>query len=75
MEDWTALMAGQVFITDLGAPRQSEVAGKPVTLDRYAVWSPMNTGEGHTVVEVGADLEALMRRYGVPADRVCTLRR
>ncbi len=73
MEDWTELMAGRVFITDLGAPRESQVEGKPVTLERYAVWSPMQSGEGHTVVEVGADLEELMKRYGVCADRVCTL--
>ncbi len=75
MEDWTELMAGRVFITDLGAPRQSRVEGETVTLERYAVWSPLRGGEGHTVVEVGADLEALMRRYGVPADRICALSR
>ncbi len=75
MEDWTELMAGRVFITDLGAPRQSQVGGKAVTLERYAVWSPICGGEGHTVVEVGGDLEALRQRYGVPADRVCALRR
>ncbi len=75
MEDWTELMAGRVFITDLGAPRESQVEGETVTLERYAVWSPMQSGEGHTVVEVGADLDALMARYGVPSDRVCTLTR
>ncbi len=75
MEDWTELMAGRTFITDLGAPRESRVEGKPVTLERYAAWSPMKGGEGHTVVEVSGDLAALMARYGVSADRVCTLKR
>ncbi len=75
MEDWTELMAGRTFITDLGAPRESQVEGKTVTLERYAVWSPMKSGEGHTVVEVGGDLAALMARYSVSADRVCTLSR
>ncbi len=75
MEDWTELMAGRTFITDLGAPQESQVEGKAVTLERYAAWSPMQSGEGHTVVEVGGDLAALMERYGVSADRVCTLKR
>ncbi len=75
MEDWAELMAGRTFITDLGAPRESRVEGKAVTLERYAAWSPMQNGEGHTVVEVGGDLAELMERYGVPSDRVCTLSR
>lgn len=75
MEDWTELMAGRVFITDLGVSRESQVEGKTVILERYAVWSPLQGGGGHTVVEVGGDLEALMARYGVPSDRVCALSR
>lgn len=73
MEEWKELMAGRRFITDLGAPRQTQSEGKEVTLGRYAVWSPLGGGEGHAIVEVGDDLADLMERYQVPADRVCTL--
>lgn len=65
MDDWKELMEGRTFITDLGVPRQA--------VGRYAVWSPLRGAEGHTVVEVGSDLHTLMERYGIPAERVCTL--
>lgn len=73
MEEWNAMMAGRTFITDLGAPRQTQSEGKQVTLGQYAVWSPLRGGDGHTIIEVGDDLEELMERYRVPAERVCTL--
>ena len=73
MEDWKELMEGRVFSTDLGREETAQVEGKEETLARYAVWSPMQGGGGHTVVEVGGDLEALMSRYEVPSERVCAL--
>lgn len=73
MEDWKELMEGRVFITDLGREGKAQVEGREETLARYAVWSPLRGGEGHTVVEVGGDLETLMKRYEVPSERVCTL--
>lgn len=73
MEDWNELMEGKVFLTDLGAPRQTELAGQPITLGRYAVWSPLRGTKGHAIVEVGDDLEELSARYGIPAERICVL--
>lgn len=75
MEDWKELMEGRVFITDLGREETVRVEGKEETLARYAVWSPMRGSEGHTVVEVGSDLESLMGRYEVSLERVCVLMR
>lgn len=65
MEQWEALMAGKTFITDLGADN--------LPVGRYAVWSPLDGGQGHAVVEVGQELDALMDRYHIPSDRVCVL--
>ncbi len=65
MTQWEELMAGQTFITDLGVERAS--------VGRYAVWSPLQGGQGHAVVEVGQELDELMSRYRIPQDRVCVL--
>ena len=65
MTQWEELMAGQTFITDLGV--ESACVG------RYAVWSPLRSGQGHGVVEVGRELDELMARYHIPRDRVCVL--
>lgn len=73
MDDWNEIMEGQAFITDLGGTREAEVEGRPQTLERYAVWSPVQGGTGHTVVEVGGNLEELMGRYHIASDRVCIL--
>lgn len=67
MTQWEELMAGQTFITDLGV--EDAPAG------RYAVWSPLQGGQGHGVVEVGQELDALMDHYRIPRDRVCVLER
>lgn len=73
MDQWKELMEGHAFITDLGRPQEVEVEGKRNILGRYAVWSPLQSGTGHTVVEVGSDLGELMNRYGISDSRVCTL--
>lgn len=73
MEDWNAMMAGRAFITDLGNARAMEQDGASAAPGRYAVWSPLKGGQGHTVVEVGESLEKLMERYQIPAERVCLL--
>ncbi len=73
MEEWDVLMEGKTFITDLGADREAELEEGPTLLGRYAVWSPLQGGRGHAIVEVGRDLEALMERYEIPTERVCVL--
>lgn len=74
MEEWVRLMGGKTFITDLGRDRTVMVKEVEQILGRYAVWSPMRGRDGHTVVEVSSDLAGLMRRYSIPAERVCTVR-
>lgn len=69
--EWTKLMAGQVFMTDLGAQPPSD-ADRP-DVGRYAVWSPMANSDRHQIVEVGTDLNYLQKKYGVPDDRLCVL--
>lgn len=73
MEDWNELMEGKVFLTDLGAPRRTELEGQPITLGRYAVWSPLQGAKGHAIVEVGDDREELAARYRIPTERICVL--
>lgn len=71
MQQWSEMMNGRAFITDLGENRMSVIGGKEVTVGRYAVWSPMRNGDGHSVVEVGESLDELQQKYGIPADRIC----
>lgn len=71
MEEWTRLMGGKAFITDLGADRTVTVENVKQIMGRYAVWSPMKNSDGHTIVEIGSDLAALTSHYGIPSDRVC----
>lgn len=73
MEPWQDQFGGKHFITDLGSSQIVELEGNATELARYAVWAP--AGEGHQIVEVGAELEALQRKYGVPIERVCALSR
>ncbi len=73
MEEWNQLMNGNVFITDLGGEHTAVVEGVEQTLGRYAVWSPVQGGDHHAIVEVGSDLSDLMQRYHVPRELVCTL--
>lgn len=74
MEEWDCLMGGKAFITDLGKDHTVMVKEVEQTLGRYAVWSPMKGRDGHTIVEVSSDLTGLMCRYGIPVERVCTVR-
>lgn len=71
MEQWQDHFGGKRFITDLGSSQTVELDGKATELARYAVWAP--AGEGHQIVEVGAELEALQQKYRVPIERVCAL--
>ncbi len=73
MQDWNELMAGKAFITDLGVGKTSVINGEEVSVGQYAVWSPVTNSKGHQVIEVGSDLEALMKKYSIPEDRVCRL--
>ncbi len=73
MQDWNELMSGKAFITDLGAGKTSVINGEEVSVGQYAVWSPVTNSQGHQVIEVGSDLEALMKKYSIPEDRVCRL--
>jgi hypothetical protein len=73
MEDWKILVGNQTFISDLGAHQTAEVHGERTRLGRYAVWSPVSNANRHQVIEVGEDLDALMRKYQVPKERVLRL--
>ena len=73
MDEWVRLMGGKTFITDLGADRAVTVEDVEQVLGRYAVWSPLKGQDGHTIVEVGSDLTALMSRYSIPSERVCAV--
>jgi len=69
--EWKDLFSGKRFITDLGGREEAEVDGAPAAVERYAVWVPQ--GQGHQIVEVGADLEDLCERYQIGAENVCLL--
>ncbi len=73
MQDWNELMAGKAFITDLGVGKTSVINGEEVNVGQYAVWSPVTNSKGHQVIEVGSDLEVLMKNYSIPEERVCRL--
>ncbi len=69
--EWSELMKGKAFITDLGETQVSVVEKKEVTVGRYAVWSPLRGSQNHQVIEVGNDLAALKAKYNIPEERVC----
>lgn len=71
MDEWNKEFQGQVFVTDLGGSREVEVEGVKTALSRYAVWAPEK--DRHHIVEVGADLDLLRRKYHIPLRRVCAL--
>lgn len=73
MQDWNELMNGKAFITDLGVGKSTVINGEEVNMGQYAVWSPVTNSTGHQVIEVSDDLEALMRKYSIPEERVCRL--
>ena len=68
-------MNGPKFITDMG--RRIAMAdvntGAITTLSRYAVWA--HTGRKHEVIEVGNDIDDLMKRHNIPPARVVPVRR
>lgn len=72
--NWEEMFSGKCFISDLGEEqliRNGEDA--EITLGRYAAWAPFPEGKNHQIVEVGNDLEELMKKYHIPQDRVCIL--
>ena len=73
MDEWTKLTKNRVFISDIGIDRMAEIDGKETVVGRYAVWAPAPGGSHHRVVEVGRDCGVLMKKYGVPAERVLRL--
>lgn len=75
MSTWNELMKGRCFISDLGADQTTEINGQSTVVGRYAVWSPLRGSDGHQVIEVGQELEPLMKKYHIPIDRVCRLSR
>lgn len=71
MEAWNREFAGQSFITDLGGDQKVEMGEEVVDMGRFAVWIPQ--GEGHQIVEVGADLALLRKKHSISEERVCVL--
>ncbi len=73
MSEWNELMQNKFFITDLGVEQNTFVSDVQVTIGRYAVWSPSKNACQHTIVEVGSDLDMLMKKYSVSDERICRL--
>ncbi|MCL2626230.1 MAG: hypothetical protein FWD46_05390 [Cystobacterineae bacterium] len=71
--DWKSEFSGKFFITDLGESQEASVGGQTVVLGRYAVWAPMKNADRHQVVEVGNELEALAKKYGLCRETVLKL--
>lgn len=65
MEDWATRNKGKCFITDLGSDQTKEVDGRPVTMGRYAVWSPIADADNHRIIEVGTDCGQLQKKYNI----------
>jgi len=73
MENWNELFAGKVFITDIGATLTAEVNEKTTEVGRYAVFSPNKDQDGHQIIEVGDNVEALCKKYKVKSDCICSI--
>lgn len=61
---------GELFISDLGRNKDMTIDGKPATLGRYAVIKNIQSDGTLHVVEVGADLEFLLKKYGIEKSKV-----
>lgn len=70
--DWNEHIGKHFFITDLGLTPGPD-PGTGLTPGRYAVWAPVTNTKNHQIVEVSGDLEALVEKYKVSRERVCTL--
>lgn len=73
MQEWSQIMNGRAFITDLGESPTKTIEGVETKIGRYAVWSPVTNSDSHQIVEVGEDLKILMDKYGIPLERVCCI--
>ena len=71
--EWHELFAGKCFISNLGEEQTVEIKNKETVLAQYAAWAPMAGNRSHQIVEISNDLNLLMEKYHIPADRVCTL--
>ena len=70
--DWNSLMHMNFFITNLGVVPENQIVDG-VKMGRYAVWAPITNSDRHQIVEVSDNLEALMQKYHVSNDRICTV--
>lgn len=67
---------GQCWISDMGSETVlTRDDGETMTLPRHGVWCHERGMRKPGVVEVSDDLDGLMEKYKVPADRVFNLRR
>ena len=73
MENWDALFEGKLFITDIGENASILLNGQSKELGRYAVFSPNKDQPGHQAIEVGSDLEMLIKKYNISADCICVV--
>lgn len=73
MENLQEIFANKLFISDLGEDQKAIKDGKEVDLGRYAVWSPIKGSDHFQVIEVGSDLELLMKKYNLTEESVCRL--
>ena len=71
--EWHELFADKYFISNLGEEQTVEIGNKETVLAQYAAWAPMVGNRSHQIVEISNDLNLLMEKYRIPADRICTL--
>lgn len=69
--EWSELVSGKNFITDLGD--KTEIEGQGVVC-RYAVWKPTEEAGKHQIAEVGNNLYELREKYQVSEDMVMRIR-
>lgn len=69
--EWSELVSGKNFITDLGD--KTEIEGQGVVC-RYAVWKPTEEAGKHQTAEVGNNLYELREKYQVSEDMVMRIR-
>lgn len=73
MNSWKDLFEGKVFITDLGVAQTAEIDGETVEVGQYAVFSPNKGQDGHQIIEVGCNIEALCQKYKVSSEYICMI--
>ena len=62
------------FITDMGEHTElSDSFGGTWTMERYAVWGEKGRGKPE-VIETSDDITELIDKYGIPEERILTMR-